>query len=58
MELGEREIFPLMMALENVVEIKEAKRAVCIEGNGAAYFSEDAKSIPRGLVHSGCRGKD
>lgn len=55
MELGEREIFPLMMALENVVEIKEAKGAVCMEGNGAAYFSEDAKSIPRGLVHSGCR---
>lgn len=55
MELGEREIFPLMMALENVVEIKEGERAVCIEGDGAAYFSEDAKRIPRGLVHSGCR---
>lgn len=43
MELGESEIFLLIITLENVVEIKEAKRAVCIEGNGAAYFSEDAE---------------
>lgn len=54
MELGESEIFLLMVSLENVEEIKEGKGAVCIKGNGAAYILVDVKTIPRGLIHSGC----
>jgi hypothetical protein len=58
MELGESEIFLIMMSLENVEEIKEAKRALCIKRHREAYFMVDMKSVLGELIRSGCLLKE